>query len=79
MFVNSARILCSYGTRMDENGAQESGMDFYAQFDSLKAFEKRFLKSNHWFSLAVLSPAGKVGLIAKYGWLGQQDSVLDSL
>ena len=38
---------------MDENGAQESQVDFYAQFDSLKALEKKFLKYNHWFSLAV--------------------------
>ena len=60
---------------MDENGAQESGMDFYAQFNSLKALEKKFLKSNHWFSLAVQSPAGQVSLITKSGWLGQQDSV----
>ena len=36
---------------MDENGAQESGMDFYAQFNSLKALEKKFLKSNHRFFL----------------------------
>ena len=50
---------------MDENGAQESGMDFYAQFKSLKALEKKFLKSNHWFSLAAQSPAGLVSLIAK--------------
>ena len=42
---------------MDENGAQESSMDFYAQFNSLKALEKKFLKSNHPFSLAVQSPA----------------------
>ena len=27
---------------MDENGAQESSMDFYAQFNSLKALEKKF-------------------------------------
>ena len=38
---------------MDENGAQECGMDFYTQFNSLKALEKKFLKSNHGFSLAV--------------------------
>ena len=25
--------LCSYGIKMDENGAQESGMDLYAQFN----------------------------------------------
>ena len=60
---------------MDENGAQESGMDFYAQFNSLKALEKKFLKSNHRFSLAVQSPAGRVSLIAKSGWIGWQDSV----
>ena len=60
---------------MDENGAQESGMDFYAQFNSLKALEKKFLKSNHWFSLAVQSPAGRVSLIAKVGSIGWQDSV----
>ena len=60
---------------MDENGAQESGMDFYAQFNSLKALEKKFLKSNHRFSLAVQSPAGRVSLIAKLGWIGWQDSV----
>ena len=29
---------------MDENGAQESGMDIYAQYNSLKALEKKFLK-----------------------------------
>ena len=50
---------------MDENDAQESGMDFYAQFNSLIALEKKFLKSNHRFSLAVQSPAGWVSLIAK--------------
>ena len=60
---------------MDENGAQESGMDFYAQFNSLKALEKKFLKSNHRFSLAVQSPASRVSLIAKLGWIGRQDSV----
>ena len=49
--------LCSYRIKMDENGAQECGMDFYAQFNSLKALEKKFLKSNHRFSLAVQSPA----------------------
>ena len=32
---------------MYENGAQESGMDFYAEFNSLKALKKKFLKSNH--------------------------------
>ena len=60
---------------MDENGAQESGTDFYAQFNSLKALEKKFLKSNHWFSLAVQSPAGRISLIAKSGWIGWQDSL----
>ena len=60
---------------MDENGAKESGMNFYAQFNNLKAFKKKFLKSNHWFSLAVQSPAGQVSLIAKLGWVGWQDSV----
>ena len=50
---------------MDENGAQESGMDFHAQFKSLKALKKKVLKSNHQFSLAVQSPAGRVSLIAK--------------
>ena len=60
---------------MDENGAQESGVDFYAQFNSLKALEKKFLKSNHQFSLAVQSPAGQVSLITKLGWIGWQDSV----
>ena len=60
---------------MDENGAQESGMDFYAQFNSLKALEKKFLKSNHWFSLAVQSPASKSSPIWQSGWLGRQDSV----
>ena len=60
---------------MDENGAQESSMDFYAQFKSLKALEKKFLKSNHRFSMAVQSPAGQVSLIAKSGWIGWQDSV----
>ena len=58
---------------MDENGAQESGMDFYAQFNSLKALEKKFLKSNHCFSLAAHSPAVQVSLIAKTGWIGWQD------
>ena len=60
---------------MDENGAQESHMDFYAQFDSLKAQKKKFLKSNHWFSSAVQNPAGRASLIAKSGWIGWQDSV----
>ena len=60
---------------MDENGAQESGMDFYAQFSSLKALEKKFLKSNHWFSLAVQSPASQSSPIWQSGLLGQQDSV----
>ena len=60
---------------MDENGAQESGMDFYAQFNSLKALDAKFLKFNHQFSLAVQSPAGRVSLIAKSGWIGWQDSV----
>ena len=60
---------------MDENGAQESGMDFYAQFNSLTALEKKFLKSNHQFSLAVQSPASRVSQIAKSGWLGWHDSV----
>ena len=60
---------------MDENGAQECGMDFYAQFNSVKALEKKFLKSNHRFSLAIQSPAGRVSLIAKSGWNGWQDSV----
>ena len=53
---------------MDENGAQESGMDFYAQFNSLKALEKKFLKSNQPFFLAVQSPAGQVSLIV-LNWL----------
>ena len=52
---------------MDKNGAQESGKDFYAQSNSLKALEKKLLKSNHQFSLAVQSPAGRVSLIAKLG------------
>ena len=60
---------------MDGNGAQESHMDFYAQFNSLKALEKKFLKSNHRFSLVVQSPASRVSLIAKLGWIGWQDSV----
>ena len=60
---------------MDENGAQESGVDFYAQFNSLKVLEKKFLKNNHQFSLARQSPAGRVSLIANLGWNGWQDSV----
>ena len=60
---------------MDENGSQESYMDFYPQFNSFKALEKKFLKSNHWFSLAVQSPAGRVSLIAKLGWISWQGSV----
>ena len=60
---------------MDENGAQEFHMNFYAQFDSLKAQKKEFWKSNHRFSSAVQSPAGQVSLIAKSGWNGWQDSV----
>ena len=60
---------------MDENGAQESHIDFYAQFNSLKALEKKFLKSNHWFSLAAQSSAGRVSLIFELGWIGWQDSV----
>ena len=58
---------------MDDNGAQDSHMDVYAQFDSLKPWKKKFLKSNHWFSLAVQSPASRVSLIAKSGWIGWQD------
>ena len=57
---------------MDENGAQESGMDFYTQFDSLKALEKKFLKSNHWFSLAVHSPASQSSPIWKLELLSPQ-------
>ena len=60
---------------MDENGAQESGMDFYAQFNSLKALEKKFLKSNHRFSLAVQSPASQSSPICQLGLLGRHDSV----
>ena len=60
---------------MGKNGAQECGMDFYAQFHSLKALKKKFLKSNHRFSLAIQGPAGRVSLIAKSGWIGRQDSV----
>ena len=60
---------------MDENGAQESGMDFNDQFKSLKVLENKFLQSNHRYSLAVQSPAGQVSLIAKSGWIGWQDSV----
>ena len=67
--------LCSYRIKMDENGAQESCMDFYAQFKSLKTLEKKFLISNYQFFLAVQSPAGRVSLIAKSGWIGLQDSV----
>ena len=55
---------------MDENGAQESGVDFYAQFNSLKVLEKKFLKNNYWFSLARQSPAGQISQIAKLGWFG---------
>ena len=73
--MNILHSLCSYRLKMDENGAKVSHVDFYAQFDSLKALEKKFLKSNHWFSLAVQSPAGQVSLIAKSGWIGWQDSV----
>ena len=60
---------------MDENGAQESGMNFCAQINSFKALEKKFLRSNHRFSLAVQSPAGQVSLIAKLGLIGWQGSV----
>ena len=60
---------------MDENGAQESHMDFYAQLDSLKPWKKKFFKSNYQFSSAVQSPAGLASLIAKSGWLGQQEFV----
>ena len=60
---------------MDENGTQEFGMDFSAKFNSLKALEEKFLKSNHRFSLVVQSPASRVSLIAKSGWIGWQDSV----
>ena len=55
---------------MDRNGARESHMDSYAQFDSPEAQKKEFLKSNCQFSLAVQSPAGRVSLIAKLGWFG---------
>ena len=68
-------ITMFYRIKMDENGAQECGMDFYAQFNSLKALEKKFLKSNHWFSLAVQSPAGQTSPIWQSGLLGRQDSV----
>ena len=60
---------------MDDNGAHESRMDFHAQFNSLKALENKFLKSNYRFSLAVQCPAGRISLIAKSGWIGWQDSV----
>ena len=60
---------------MDENGAQESHVDFYAQFDSLKALKKKFLKSNHLFSLALQSPASQSSQIWQSGLLGWQDSV----
>ena len=33
----TSQTLCSYRIKMDENGAQESHIDFYAQFNSLKA------------------------------------------
>ena len=59
---------------MYENGAQESGMYFYAQFNSLKALVKKFLKSNYRFSLAVQSPASQLSLIAEIGQFGRQDS-----
>ena len=67
--------LCSYRIKMDENGAQESCMDFYAQFKSLKTLEKKFLKSNHWFSLAVQRPASQSSPIWQSVLLGRQDSV----
>ena len=35
--------LCSYRLKMDENGAHESHMDFYAQSDTLKVFVFVFL------------------------------------
>ena len=60
---------------MDENDPQVSLMDFYVQFDNLQPWNKNFFKSNHRFSLAVQSPAGRVSLIAKSGWIGWQDSV----
>ena len=52
---------------MDENGAQECHMDFYAQFDSLKALEKEFLKSNHQFFSAVQSHASQTNPIWQSG------------
>ena len=52
---------------MDENGAQESHMDFYAQFDSLKALENKFLKSNHWFFSAVQTHANQTSPIWQSG------------
>ena len=60
---------------MDKNGAQESHMNFYAQFDVLKPWKKKFLICNHRFSLAVQSPASQVSLISESGWDGRQDSV----
>ena len=48
---------------MDENGAQESHMDFYAQFDSLKALEKKFLKNNYQVFSAVQSHASQTSPI----------------
>ena len=60
---------------MDENGDQESGIEYHAQFNSIKALEKKFLRSNHWFSLAVQSPASQSSPIWQSGLLGWQDSV----
>ena len=63
---------------MDKNGAQESHMNFYAQFDSLKALEKKILKSNHRFPSAVKSPAGQISQIAKLGLFGWHESLRPS-
>ena len=48
---------------MDENGAQESHVDFHVLFDTLEAQKEKYLKSNHWFSMARQSPAGQASPI----------------
>ena len=60
---------------MNGNSAQESHMDFYAQFDSLKALEKKFLKYNRRFFSAVQTHASQTSPIWQSGWFGQQYSV----
>ena len=52
---------------MDDSAAQESHMDFYAQFDCLQTLEKEFLKIKPWFFLALPCPASQISPIWRSG------------